>query len=1021
MLMGSPFVYKYSPRDLFDLAPSAFERPLAEFKERVEEIERIIRSATADAEAIIAAQNEDHLTDLGTNVEGAMDVSEIQRVIDVHEKLKGIYGAQFREKGGTHKILQDLIQYIVLQSKDNACLSSLDKRKFNIKDSKEVISAKSALRVLLDPAPNSKWGNYLHLDDSKIYIKGKPVLLREVLAYFWLAATDPNMPLEPKFEAKRAQCIEEEKKHVVYYLSDIRRAHNRPGDYRGLNHSIDEPSCLPGTIGRMGIHLHNLHTRYQTHVSPAKQFHRKMQAFIIAFFKTLPVERQLVVMNAVNLRIMDMSDATTNLPFYCFMAELMTIPQAEKFIDKLQEEFGGLNRVELELAMTYFIKGAIQMIYRFDQDLHERFEGEVLQKLVEKCKAEVEDVLGKTEELAEARKTLADILERIETLKIQMRTLMQRKIEYFGDVKDPQREADKLHAEHFALLRLKEKVLATIQMVGRREFQDRLLPLERSYCENSARKQILTDEELAKLKFTPYWVTKFELSFLQSEGLCKFAYLDLMRHLQLSRQKALLKLYMEATKFITDVWIQLLREIKHQLNDCLQILSPENKEKRDIMFEVDELGRLVHAFRTRYTEMTGMCSQPPFEIRDQGFLLAIFSEPALLRRCLMETQGENARWFLELSETIQKSECLLKVVAASRLSPALAAAPPISSLASSAPAALVSTSAPAAVAISSAPAPLVSSSAPAASASPRAIEISEQKKKENNPFKKLVGAFSNLTLKKSSCNPATNPNEVSGSTRNALLAAQMRIRQDYDAALEACEEHNRIPALRLLRPSLLNELEIQHAQDYIMANEHNPAALSLEDYLAPGAVVKITVANCDPAIVSFTTFEEDGEKTCCLPIPILTLKQYAADQFKLATALSHPAEILLRGYENEIAPKAEGYHILFFRELHLVFTENQPLFAAVLQRQTIDDISKMFIALLKLVKRPMDTDHPYHPMLRALDGCIERRKEEHIANALTIDTIKAFEENRIPVLQSKIMALLQLKTFVEYNPSVKPG
>lgn len=119
----------------------------------------------------------------------------------------------------------------------------------------------TALRALKDTT-TVNWPSLLHEGSNEMEFG---LLLREVLAYYWLAASDEKMEFAEIFakevndakmelvddvasDKKRTEFLEASKEVFIDVLCEIRRAHN---EGHKKNSKLDDPSCGPGTIGRI--------------------------------------------------------------------------------------------------------------------------------------------------------------------------------------------------------------------------------------------------------------------------------------------------------------------------------------------------------------------------------------------------------------------------------------------------------------------------------------------------------------------------------------------------------------------------------------------------------------------------------------------------------------------------------------------------------------------------------------------------------------------------------------------------
>lgn len=971
---------------IMDQEARFFQRSPAEFKNFSSELEQDIRKISADVNAITQALLDMHVTDLGEAVEGAMDVAELRRVATVFIKLREIYGAEFARKGGTQAILKELTDYIVAQIGPE-CLTSPDKRKFKKSDPVDVQLKKAALRSLLDPAPHSTWGNYLHTDEHKWDINGQRISAREILAYFVLAAFDPNMPLESKDEATRATCITAEKNHVIYYLGDIRRAHNRRGDIRAVDHDIDEPSCFPGTIGRMGMHLHSLHTVYHEIVQPHKHFYRKMLAFVIDFFKQKPLDAQIQIMTAINKRIMDENDKQSDLIFYQFMASLLKKSEMNKFGEELHKEFGELDPNQFMLAGLYFIDTTVKMFYRFDLDLHQRLEEATLSGLSEKIKTEVEQDLEKID-LSFQRRELAAFLKPLEQIKRSFKACSEKKMQAPAPLDELfalQSEIESQQKEYVDLMKLKEVLSVGLQKAGITLFKARLKPYL-SYFDYSGRREFISEESISKIELMPYWLKKFELAFVEMEGACKFAYLSAMRNLTRCRQAVLF------FRFIDDIsdktgdkpnYLQPLNELTERLENivakCWRIL--DGKSSSDFVRSIIEYRQLMteaHDYFMKLVRSFLESGKIPISLRDEGFFQVVLSDSVLFYATMIYYPSPLRNLFEKLNEFMQEGKCLLKVLP----EPLLTLTQPIAS-----PDILPSSSAAAAAA----------AAAPAASSS----EASHGKR-EKSGIKNLLSGFTKLSLKKSA--PAFS----------LTTDARKKIYADF------LEENKAIGQRKYggssVEQSLLTANDVRYAQEHILAHARKPNLLSLETLLRPDTIVHIVEKQSDPIQVAFTTFKEGQELTEVCPMTVSTVKSYSEMRFKKISTLNHAADLLTCSFESGIEANGKDYINVFFMELYSAMRDNTPftkenenLFAAALQIQTMPNLHAIVSALPKHFV-PL---HPYHALRPHIEQAISQRKSQYAQSGSSKKPLAQWESENQGLWQAQLRACLEETVYVK--------
>lgn len=147
-------------------------------------------------------------------------------------------------------------------------LTNLEKLQYKESEANsEIETIKTALRLLLS-SKTSYWESLFHPGSAKDY---KDIPFRDLLGLYWRAASDAKMEMDlpdpPKNaspevleayevnkEIERNNNLEYAKKNFAIVLSEIRRAHNEraaDGSIGNLHDPVDNPSCAPGTFGRI--------------------------------------------------------------------------------------------------------------------------------------------------------------------------------------------------------------------------------------------------------------------------------------------------------------------------------------------------------------------------------------------------------------------------------------------------------------------------------------------------------------------------------------------------------------------------------------------------------------------------------------------------------------------------------------------------------------------------------------------------------------------------------------------------
>lgn len=210
--------------------------------------------------------------------------NETRQTLEILAKLKDKYKTVIDQRGGVDKVLEELEKYIAEDLlKDPSYGTDVSMRACNTDDFQvdqnnqplkaldnltEKGAYKAALRAIMDKLKSTplsfgenkvSWDSVFHRGSSETigasFLRKKPIQARTLLAYMWLAASDPEMDIDETSmaelgpQATREQCIEAEKLGLVRTLAACQRAHNDTGElYVRL---LDNPSCKPGTWGRL--------------------------------------------------------------------------------------------------------------------------------------------------------------------------------------------------------------------------------------------------------------------------------------------------------------------------------------------------------------------------------------------------------------------------------------------------------------------------------------------------------------------------------------------------------------------------------------------------------------------------------------------------------------------------------------------------------------------------------------------------------------------------------------------------
>jgi len=192
---------------------------------------------------------------IGENLaETSMLSNSIERKkMEAYKKLKEHYMTRFdaHSPQGTHQekvdaVLETFKQYLLekIAELDPHCVNAdrfPARRAYKWSEaSTDLGMYKTALRALLD-SDTLDWNSLFHEGSTAYY--GPHITFRELLAQYWLAASDPNVDY-----ASVEGSLEFSKQNFAIVVAEIRRAHNEGVN---LHNTTDNPSCQPGTFGRI--------------------------------------------------------------------------------------------------------------------------------------------------------------------------------------------------------------------------------------------------------------------------------------------------------------------------------------------------------------------------------------------------------------------------------------------------------------------------------------------------------------------------------------------------------------------------------------------------------------------------------------------------------------------------------------------------------------------------------------------------------------------------------------------------
>jgi len=366
----------------------------------------------------------------------------------IYRDLRRHYQDKLRQMGGVEGVINDLENYIIaLLGNDESYRTNQEKRQHNPDDPLGIQQLKAALRVIKDDAPGSSFGNFLDPSSSgnigATFNTTGSANGREMLAYFWLAAADPKMELDAKYEHQREQCLREEKMIVIASLCDIRRAHN-DGVNTPVDDVKDDPSCGPGTWGRIAkMHVHNKRTKMHLFQNNVVKYKEHMPSFVIEQFKILSLDKQLEIINSMNDYFINRTKAPSKAPFATFGSFMLGLQNSQDkgtlFLQMISEEYGEGNRKELDenqqkYALLTYQEELRKMVKEINNDMFLRLQHIMIDNLTKKSNEVVRQQLEHDPNVKQARQRLSRIEIEIHTLQQQLESIND-KIKYIDFTK----------------------------------------------------------------------------------------------------------------------------------------------------------------------------------------------------------------------------------------------------------------------------------------------------------------------------------------------------------------------------------------------------------------------------------------------------------------------------------------------------------------------------------------------------------------------------------------------------------
>ncbi|MBI2790581.1 MAG: hypothetical protein HYX61_01370 [Gammaproteobacteria bacterium] len=477
-----------------------------------------------------AQQNDNPEAVLQGNEGSMLRGDEAQKTVEIFQKVKQKYQAKLREKGGIDTVLKELEKYIIEEKlKDSQFATNpglkrckqedfqLD-REGQIKQQNDNLNErgryKAALRAITEETKIGQgvnFGSVFHHGSTRTlgpsFGRGATPA-REVLAYMWLAASDPDIEFSDdaiKELGSKEKAVDAEKESLVNVLSEIQRAHN-DGSYSRFDSTKDNPSCDAGAWGRVFISapLNNPLTKLnrpdenKPMESPGENLAFDVKTKILEQIKALSPQEKMELLNNFNAcyvaKTTDPNDVvgysinnlssslenTMNRNFENYWRQLVqnndTLKEIERRSAGERRNFwggwgGGPYSDSLALHKQYYKNlWKIEIAKIASGELHQQYFYEPLEKdvLERELKLAREKAYPQLESIVvEERKRLVEVKDRISILRKELADL-SRVLKPGEDLKARQTQIERLSKEYQTLQQEKNKLLAIIDNKAKR-------------------------------------------------------------------------------------------------------------------------------------------------------------------------------------------------------------------------------------------------------------------------------------------------------------------------------------------------------------------------------------------------------------------------------------------------------------------------------------------------------------------------------------------------------------------------
>jgi len=923
---------------------------------------------------------------LTKNDEGAMNGDETNRALSLYNKLRDHYWAQFQQQGGTEGVLKTLEHYLVVKTGTVFEREDPSTRAFVMSDLPEIQQAKSALRLLIDKAPKSShFENVFHINEKPLYIGKKFIHAREILAYLWLAACDPI--LSPKQQ-------EEEKLQVMLSMADIRRAHNRLGDYAPEDDENDQLSCPMGVPARLALmHVHNPLTALEEITSPSVHFPLRVLAYINERFKQMPVDAQLkIIFGNLNSILNDEHDEGYQL-YQAFIKSLVDVNHLDAFLTKLITEFEELNETHIDMAKCIYAYQLASCYKGIPQDLLDQFTKTTAVTHREIFKAEVESGLGKNKTIKAALRELLQVANQFYLLQ---QAIQQQPLPTVDLSLDEMHEREvtwqALQDQFNQLLTIRVEQSKIIHGELQRLCRDRFTELDANYQAFMGQDYSLSQlAALNHLRVSTFWFKKIQIRLDDRYTDCLLRAKEWTKVWEPKRQQVLFEFFKERWNTVPVAWKSEFINYSYQLEQLNQNFEKTFANEKMIG---------SHSFQEHLALKNGLqrVGQQVIESRRAlleqvlaGTALTDIDKIDIISLALSQlnelTDGLNrAQRYQELYEiyfdSLEKiSKSYLARVAQfeeeiNQLEQALQDKPKYHNIVTKAKHKLLPEKTK------------YAAMAPSIEACQAFIEQAEAISGEMNSqlakkgFGKKRKGVAKLFSKLSLASTSSSSHQTPEAKVSSLAFASLHLISDLQKANRATlvrfryntqggnDRSNHLPgASRFQFP--LNSYQVTAASGYLSSHAFDPHSIGLAEYLEPGVAIDWTFLSNEAAELIFSTPMKRGETKRAV-FPVEQLKEFSDNQYKLKADTVRCLDLLLQEYSVFMGngEREKGNRARYVEELNRERVNDNILYQCALNRQPI----KYLQELRKTITGGFKRVAAYQEMVQDIDTVIQTKQ-----------------------------------------------